>query len=123
MVLAMHREALAEFGGSDGIRDEGLLESALARPQQHENYDKPTLFDLAALYCEGIVRNHPFVDGNKRTGFLAAYAFLRINGYQLNPEEMDIFTVITALAEKRIDKKALSKWFADYSVPVKAGGS
>ncbi|HSH10015.1 MAG TPA: type II toxin-antitoxin system death-on-curing family toxin, partial [Oceanipulchritudo sp.] len=88
VIIPVHRELLARFGGLDGIRDEGMLISALNRPQQLYHYGKPSLFELAAAYAAGIVRNHPFLDGKKRTGFMAAYIFLGMNGYRLQaPEE------------------------------------
>ncbi len=77
-VLALHEQLLAAFGGSSGIRDEGLLDSALARPENRHAYDAPAVFELAAAYAFGLVKNHPFVDGNKRIGFAAAIGFLEI---------------------------------------------
>ena len=79
VVEAMHFEQIAEHGGASGIRDPGLLDSALARPLNLWAYASPTLFELAASYAFGVVKNHPFVDGNKRTAFLSAYLFLRLN--------------------------------------------
>ena len=75
VILAVQDELLARFGGLAGLRDEGLLESALNRPQHLFAYETPSLFDLAAAYALGIVKNHPFLDGNKRAGFMAAYIF------------------------------------------------
>jgi death-on-curing protein len=113
MVAAMHAEALADFGGAPGIRDAGLLERALARPRNLHNYaDKPTDFALAAAYCAGIVKNHPFLDGNKRTGLLAAAAFLALNGHDFQPDEADTVTVILALAAGERDEGMLARWFA-----------
>ena len=80
IVLAIHDEQLAEHGGATGLRDAGLLESALARPLNHASYADPEVAELAALYALGIVRNHPFVDGNKRTGYVARETFLELNG-------------------------------------------
>ena len=79
-VLALHEQLLAEFGGSKGIRDEGLLNSALDRPENLFVYGQPTLSELAAAYSFGLVKNHPFVDGNKRIGFAIAAVFLQLNG-------------------------------------------
>ena len=73
-ITAIHQELLARFGGLSGVRDEGLLQSALARPEHLYNYGEPSLFELAAAYAHGIVKNHPFIDGNKRVGFMAAYS-------------------------------------------------
>ena len=117
-VLAIHDEQLAEHGGSPGLRDEGLLDSALARPQNQAAYGDPDLGRLAAAYAYGIVRNHPFVDGNKRTGFLVAYAFLRLNGYRLDADETDIVMTISSLAQGKIGYKELSAWLSDFSRPV-----
>ena len=80
-VLTLHEQSLAEFGGAAGIRDEGLLDSALGKPENLFAYGKPTLFDLAASYGFGLVKNHPFIDGNKRVGFIVAVLFLELNGY------------------------------------------
>ena len=115
-VQAIHAEAVAAYGGSAEIRDLGLLESALDRPRNLLAYgDNPSVFNLAAAYCAGIVRNHPFVDGNKRAGLLSAVAFLDLNGYVLRPKEADAVLVIMALAAGEIDDAALAAWFAEYS--------
>jgi death-on-curing protein len=84
VVLAVHDEQLAEHGGMSGIRDMGLLQSALARPVQLEAYGDPDVFDLAAAYAFVIARNHPFVDGNKRTAYVVSMLFLRLNGFHIN---------------------------------------
>ena len=85
-VKVIHDRVLEEFGGLSGVRDEGLLESALGRPQNLFHYgEKVSLFQLAASHCYGIVRNHPFIDGNKRTGFVVARVFLRLNGVRFSP--------------------------------------
>lgn len=116
MVMALHAETVSAFGGSPGLRDIGLLESALDRPRNLYAYgDDPSLFDLAAAYCAGIVNNHPFIDGNKRAGLLSARAFLFRNGYLFEPEERDEVTIIMALAAGEIDDAALAAWFAEYS--------
>lgn len=93
-----------------GLRDQGLLASALARPQHQAAYGKPSVFDLAAAYAFGIVRNHPFVDGNKRTGFLAAYTFLRVNGWQLQAPEVAAASIVLALAEGTLGEAEFSAW-------------
>ena len=116
MVHALHRESIARFGGGDGVRDEGLLQSALARPQHRAAYEEDvTVFALAADYCLGIVKNHPCVDGNKRSGILAAATFLSLNGYHFRPEETAIVQVIVGLAAGEIDRDTLASWFADFS--------
>lgn len=116
MVEAFHRESLARFGGADGVRDEGLLESALARAQNRAAYeDDPPIFALAADYCFGIVRNHPFVDGNKRAGLLSARVFLALNGYRFEPDEAMTVEMIRGLAAGEVEHEALADWFADNS--------
>lgn len=117
MAVAFHRESVARFGGADGIRDEGLLESALARPQNRAAHEEnPSIFELAADYCEGIARNHPFVDGNKRAGLLAARVFLSLNDYRFEPEEAATVRMIRGLAAGEVDNATLARWLADYSV-------
>jgi death on curing protein len=110
VVLALHDEQLAEHGGSPGVRDAGLLSSALARPQNQLAYGNPSLFDLAAAYAFGIIRNHPFVDGNKRTGFLAAYVFLDLNGIELTAPEDEAVAAVMALAAGEMQETGFSEW-------------
>ncbi len=119
MVLGLHTIAVAEFGGSPGLRDDGLLESALDRPRNLFAYgDEPSLFQLAAAYCVGIVKNHPFIDGNKRAGDLAIRAFLRLNGYLYEPEEAEEVVMIVALAAGEIDEAALALWIAENRISL-----
>ncbi len=121
LVQAIHSQAIATFGGSHGVRDMGLLESALDRPRNLYAYgDDPTLFDLAAAYCAGIVKNHPFIDGNKRTGDLTARAFLFRNGYLFEPDEADEVNMIVALAAGEIEEDVLARWISDNSTPKRA---
>ena len=111
IVLAFHGEALTLFGGPHGVRDDGLLQSALERPRNLYAYgDAPSLFEMAAAYCAGIVKNHPFVDGNKRSGLLAARAFLFMNGYLLEADEADEVIMIVGLAAGEIEEEALAVW-------------
>jgi death on curing protein len=111
MVEVFHAESLADFGGADGIRDEGLLLSALARPENINAYEPDAdIFRLAAAYCTGIVKNHPFIDGNKRTGTLAAIAFLGLNDVQVEFDEPEIAAVIIALAASEIAEDDLATW-------------
>jgi death-on-curing protein len=110
VILAIQEELLARFGGLAGLRDEGLLDSALNRPRQVFHYGSPTLFELAAEYALGIVKNHPFLDGNKRAGFMAAYTFLGVNGYDLNAPEADAVMQTLALAAGEIDQKEYAAW-------------
>ncbi len=112
IALALHESLIREFGGSGGVRDEGLLESALARPQNQAAYGDPSLPDMAAAYAFGIARNHAFVDGNKRTALMAAYAFLRMNGLRLTAPEVEAVAVIRDLAAGEIDEPELAAWIA-----------
>ena len=98
-VLATHQMLLAEFGGSPGLRDEGLLDSALARPRNLHGYESADIVMLAASYAAGIVGNHPFIDGNKRAGALASYVLLRLNGYEYPGDFMDFARRLVAVAE------------------------
>jgi death-on-curing protein len=115
IVLAIHNEQLAEHGGLTGIRDEGLLESALARPLNLAAYHTPDCADLAAAYGYGIARNHPFLDGNKRTAFVAIELFLAMNGYELIAEDADCVLTMFALAAGELDEPALAAWVRDRS--------
>jgi death-on-curing protein len=116
MVEAFHAESLARFGGAPGIRDVGLLESALARPQNAAAYNPDaTIFDLAALYCVGTIKNHPFVDGNKRTGLLAGRVFLSLNGCRFSPDEAQTVLMILAAASGEVGEVELARWFEENS--------
>ena len=110
VVLALHERLLAEHGGAQGIRDSSLLDSALARPVQLSAYGEPDICDLATAYASGIIRNHPFVDGNKRTAFMAAYVFLARNGLRLVATEVDAAQVVSLLAASEINEAAFSAW-------------
>jgi death-on-curing protein len=106
---------LAEFGGLRGLRDAGLLDSALARPHQLLAYGKPTAFDLAAAYAYGLIRNHPFLDGNKRIGFTAAVAFLELNGCRFAASEADATLKTLALAARELDEAGYAAWLRENS--------
>ena len=108
--LAIHEKMLALFGGLPGLRDAGLLESALARPQQLFHYAHPTLPELAAAYAAGVVRNHPFLDGNKRTGFVLAAAFLEINRGEFGASEVEVVERTLALAARAIEEADYAAW-------------
>ena len=119
MVLGMHAMAVAKFGGSPGLRDESLLESVLDRPRNlFACGDEPSLFELTAAYCAGIVKNHPFIDGNKRAGDLAIRAFLRLNGYLYEPEEVEEVVMIVALAAGEVDEAVLAVWIAENATAI-----
>ena len=103
--LTLHDRLLALHGGAAGVRDSALLKSALARPQQIDAYaDAPDLIDLAAAYTAGIVRNHPSIDGNKRTGFVVGILFLELNGYRFSANEADAAQAVLALAAGTLDE-------------------
>jgi death-on-curing protein len=114
-VLGAHAKSLAAFGGADGMRDEGLLESALARPENLAAYGDPDVFSLAASYAFGIVRNHPFVDGNKRTAFLTASLFLELNGWSLGAEEPEATAIMLAFASGEVSEDAFANWLRNSS--------
>jgi death on curing protein len=110
-ILALHDESIAEHGGAAGLRDTGLLESALARPLNRFAYEGLTSTTaLAAAYAFGIVRNHPFTDGNKRAGFLAAIVFLELNGYYFHASEEDATLTFLSLAAGDLEEDALAAW-------------
>ncbi|MDX5365139.1 MAG: type II toxin-antitoxin system death-on-curing family toxin [Alphaproteobacteria bacterium] len=110
-VLAFHLRQLAEHGGGEGIRDQGLLDSALNRPLNKFAYEEPDLFDLAAAYAYGIATNHPFVDGNKRTAYVAALTFLRINGYRVEAPAPEKYETFIHLAAGELNEEELAAWF------------
>jgi death on curing protein len=116
VVCALHDEQLAEHRGGSGIRDQGLLESAMARPKQRYAYgDNPSLFELAADYVMGIVKNHPFIDGNKRVGFIAGILFLELNGYRFSASEEDAANIIIAVAAGQVDEAGLVRFLVENS--------
>lgn len=115
LVLLLHQQSLALFGGGAGVGDMGLLESALSRPLRYTYSDEEDLFELAATYCSGIVKNHPFVDGNKRAGLLAARSFLFLNGYTLEPDEVSTVQMIEGHAAGEIDEARLADWIRENS--------
>jgi len=112
-VLIAHEISLANFGGADGIRDINLLESALGRRKNLFAYEKPNLFGLAAAYTSAIVRNHPFVDGNKRIGFLVGSAFLELNGLTLKASETEATRIILGVAVGDVAAAQLADWFRE----------
>ena len=115
--LSFHDKLLARFGGASGVRDRGLLDSALARPQHLFAYEKPTMCDMAAAYAHGIVKNHPFVDGNKRSGLLAAMLFLEANGIRFSATEEDAVVQTLALAAGAITAEDFAAWLKRVSRP------
>lgn len=117
VLLLLHDENLAEHGGASGLRDEGLLDSALARPLNLSMDAEPDLADLAASYGVGLAKNHAFVDGNKRAFFLAVGLFLALNGYRLHAAQADATLTMLSVAAGDIDEIALSEWIRTHSRP------
>ena len=113
MVIAIHDEQLTIHGGASGLRDEGLLESALDRPKNKWAYEGAELPELAAAYAFRIARNHPFVDGNKRTSLLALYTFLGVNGFDFEVTEAEAATMILSLAAGEVSEESLTRWIRD----------
>ncbi len=109
-LLLLHDESLAEHGGSPGLRDEGLLDSALARPLNLAAYDDPDFGELAAAYGVGLAKNHPFVDGNKRAAFLAVGLFLMLNGQRLTASQVDATVAMLAVAAGELDEAGFAAW-------------
>src|SRR5260370_39012372 len=118
-VLAMHSAQLAEHGGSDGIRDETLLDSALAKPVNVFAYaDQPDIFRLAATHAFGIGRNYAFVDGNKRTALVVSITFLDRNGWDIVAAKEDVYFTFLHLADGSISEEELAVWFKNHAVPL-----
>jgi death on curing protein len=119
--LAIHERQLAEHGGLSGVRDAGLLSSALARPQQLAAYgDAPSIAALAASYAYGIARNHPFADGNKRTALVVSIVFLELNGYSIEVDMAEAYQTFYDLAAGKIGEEQLAAWFKSVLVTVEA---
>ena len=108
--LAFHSMLIAHFGGSDGMRDEGKLDASLNRSKQQLHYEQATLFQLAATYASGIIKSHPFMDGNKRTGLMTCQLFLVSNGYRFEASEEEAALQIIALADCRLSDDQLTQW-------------
>ena len=118
VIIAIHEVQLAEHGGGTGVRDAGLLDSALGKPQQLNNYGEPPpdAAALAASYGYGISRNHPFIDGNKRTGYVSAELFLRLNGWRLNADDASCVVTMLAVAAGDITEEAFAAWLRAHAV-------
>ena len=119
-ILAIHSQQLAEHGGGDGIRSVELLESALGRPQNLYHYGNPapSIADMAAAYGYGISRNHPFIDGNKRTALVACRLFLRLNGHDIKASQVEKYTIFLSLAAGDISEAELSAWLTKNIVSI-----
>jgi len=113
-LVCLHDESLAIHGGPSGIRDESLLDSALARPRHLAAYGTPDIAELAASYAVGLAKNHPFVDGNKRAAFLAVGMFLMVNGVRLNATQVDATLTMFALASGEMDEAAFAAWLRSH---------
>jgi death-on-curing protein len=113
IIIAIHDEQLAIHGGASRLRDEGLLESALDRPRNKWSYENAELPELAAAYAFAIARNHPFVDGNKRTSLLALYTFLGVNGIDFDVPEAEAAAMILSLAAGEVSEESLTRWIRD----------
>jgi death-on-curing protein len=118
-LLLLHDESLAEHGGAAGLRDAGLLDSALARAQNIAAYGQPDVADLAAAYGSGISQNHPFIDGNKRAAFLSVGLFLALNGYRLVATQAEATITILSLAAGELDEAAFASWLRAHIVARK----
>lgn len=120
-VEAVHRRQIERHGGAHGIRDAGMLESALARPENLAHYGEPAIFDLAAAYAFGLAKNHPFVDGNKRTAFVVSTLFLAYNGYRFHADKAESALVFLRLAAGDMTEEELARWFrANAALPADA---
>lgn len=117
VALAIHEEQIAEHGGGEGVRDAGLLESALARPRNAWGYGVTDLCALAAALGHGIARNHPFVDGNKRTAFVAVETFLILNGVELTAGDADCVVAMLDLAAGEMTEAEFAAWLRDHTAP------
>jgi len=113
--FAIHEMMLAQHGGLAGVRDEGLLESALSKPQHLFAYSSPTLAEMAASYAAGIIHNHPFLDGNKRTGFMLAATFLELNGVEFIATEESVIEMTSALASGKLRQAGYAEWLSKNS--------
>jgi death on curing protein len=116
IAIMIHSDQIVQHGGSPGIRDENLLSASLARPRHLFAYGEPTLFDLAAAYGYGLTKNHPFIDGNKRTAFAVMATFLEVNGYSLEVPEMEVVGIMERLASDGETQDTLAKWLEENSV-------
>lgn len=117
VLLLLHDESLAEHGGASGLRDVGLLESALARPLNLALYGQPDIASLAASYGVGLAKNHAFVDGNKRAAFLAVGMFLAVNGFRLQATQVDATLTVMDVAAGVMDEAAFAQWIREHILP------
>lgn len=119
IVERLHEMQIERFGGAYGLRDEGILESALARPINKAAYGCDDLMELAAAYLYGLVKNHAFIDGNKRIAIVAAAVFLMENGWEIDADEGQLYTFVLSVAAGEIDEEGATRFFRDFCVPLK----
>ncbi len=117
-LVRLHDMGIAQFGGAQGLRDEGMLDSALSRPENLAHYGAPDVAELAAAYGYGLVKNHAFIDGNKRVAFLAVGLFLRLNGYRLTASQVDATTTVLKLAASEMSETDFAVWIRNNSQPL-----
>ena len=117
VLRAVHEEQLAEHGGAPGTRDDGLFDSALARPKNLAAYGESDVYALAAAYGVGLAKNHPFIDGNKRTAFVAVELFLELNGHELTASDADCVLTMLAVAAGQMDQDTFARWLRQHSRP------
>jgi death-on-curing protein len=118
VLRAIHHEQLAEHGGATGVRDEGLFESAVMRPQNLAAYEQPDVFELAAACALGLAKNHPFIDGNKRTAYVAMELFLWLNGLELLATDADCVITMLGVAASQISEAELADWLRQQTEPI-----
>ena len=116
IVLAVHARSLRDHGGADGVRDDGMLMSAIDRPRNLAAYGEPDIFALASSYAFGLVKNHPFVDGNKRTSYLSTYVFLGLNGQELDANEAEAAAITIDLAAGEVSEEEFALWLRESCV-------
>ena len=119
IVERLHEMQIERFGGAYGLRDEGILESALARPINKAAYGCEDLMELAAAYLYGLVKNHAFIDGNKRIAIVAAAVFLMENGWEIDADEGQLYAFVLSVAAGDIDEEGATRFFRDFCVPLK----
>ncbi len=119
VVIAIHDQQIVEHGGSIGVREMGLIESALSRPQNLVAYSTPDVYDLAAAYGYGIARNHGFTDGNKRTAYVVARLFLRLNGFDLTAPAVERVLIFEKLGKGDLEQDDLAAWLREYGISIK----
>lgn len=116
VVYRIHELQILAYGGLPGIRDDGLIESAIARPKHMFGYGSPDLIDLAAAYTAGLCQNHGFLDGNKRTGFVVAEVFLRMNGFRTQASQAEVVAAVESLTDHTLSEAGYANWLRDHAI-------